>query len=188
MRWAPRCMIQPIPWPWSQARASAPTRSLPPSERVGPSICPKFVEEPPDAVAISSPVLQLHPTGHGHHSRGGAPAADASACARRAACRSPRGRDAMSGAPPPSRRSTRSPHPSRAPSRCSGGDSPGASVVTNANEIDRSNHSRAVTSYGHFVLYAAEPDTGRRLAAVWVYPRGSTCDIEPVSAELARLN
>jgi len=35
-----------------------------------------------------------------------------------------------------------------------------------------------------FVLYAAEPDTGHRLAAVWVYPRGSTRDIEPVPAEL----
>ena len=35
-----------------------------------------------------------------------------------------------------------------------------------------------------FVLYAAEPHTGQRLAAVWVYPRGSTRDIEPVPAEL----
>jgi hypothetical protein len=35
-----------------------------------------------------------------------------------------------------------------------------------------------------FVLYAAEPDTGHRLAAVWVYPRGSTRGIEPVPAEL----
>jgi HEAT repeat protein len=35
-----------------------------------------------------------------------------------------------------------------------------------------------------FVLYAAEPDAEQRLAAVWVYPRGSTRDIEPVPAEL----
>ena len=34
-----------------------------------------------------------------------------------------------------------------------------------------------------FVLYAAEPDAGQRLAAVWVYPRGSARDIEPLPAE-----
>lgn len=34
-----------------------------------------------------------------------------------------------------------------------------------------------------FVLYAAEPNTEQRVAAVWVYPRGSTRDIEPVPAE-----
>lgn len=36
-----------------------------------------------------------------------------------------------------------------------------------------------------FVLYTAEPQGGQRLAAVWVYPRGSTGDIEPVSAALS---
>jgi len=36
-----------------------------------------------------------------------------------------------------------------------------------------------------FVLYTAEPKAGQRLAAVWVYPRGSTGDIEPVSAALS---
>ena len=35
-----------------------------------------------------------------------------------------------------------------------------------------------------FVLYAAAPDAGQRLAAVWVYPRGSTRDIEPLPADL----
>jgi len=35
-----------------------------------------------------------------------------------------------------------------------------------------------------FVLYAAEPRAEPRLAAVWVYPRGSTRDIEPVPAEM----
>jgi HEAT repeat protein len=35
-----------------------------------------------------------------------------------------------------------------------------------------------------FVLYAAEPAAAQRLAAVWVYPRGSTRDIEPVPVEL----
>ncbi len=35
-----------------------------------------------------------------------------------------------------------------------------------------------------FVLYAAEPDAGQRVAAVWVYPRGSTRGIEPLPAEL----
>ena len=35
-----------------------------------------------------------------------------------------------------------------------------------------------------FVLYAAEPNAGQRLDAVWVFPRGSTRDIEPVPAEL----
>jgi hypothetical protein len=34
-----------------------------------------------------------------------------------------------------------------------------------------------------FVLYAAEPHGEQRLAAVWVYPRGSTHDVEPVPAE-----
>jgi hypothetical protein len=34
-----------------------------------------------------------------------------------------------------------------------------------------------------FVLYAAEPHAEQRLAAVWVYPRGSTRDVEPVPAE-----
>jgi hypothetical protein len=34
-----------------------------------------------------------------------------------------------------------------------------------------------------FVLYAADPPAAPRLAAVWVYPRGSTRDIEPVPAE-----
>jgi len=35
-----------------------------------------------------------------------------------------------------------------------------------------------------FVLYAAEPDAGQRLTAVWVYPRGGARNIEPVPAEL----
>jgi hypothetical protein len=35
-----------------------------------------------------------------------------------------------------------------------------------------------------FVLYAAEPDAAQRLAAVWVYPRGSARGIEPLPAAL----
>jgi len=35
-----------------------------------------------------------------------------------------------------------------------------------------------------FVLYAAAPEVGQRLTAVWVYPRGSTGDIEPLPADL----
>ena len=36
-----------------------------------------------------------------------------------------------------------------------------------------------------FVLYTAEPQAGQRLAALWVYPRGSTGDIEPAPAALS---
>ena len=34
-----------------------------------------------------------------------------------------------------------------------------------------------------FVLYAAAPGAGQRMAAVWAYPRGSAHDIEPLPAE-----